>query len=599
MQTFIKGHALIIGVGADLQCTVKDAEGLAEILTDTSRCAYPSEQLHLLTEQNANRAGILTALDDLAKTTDDESTFVFYFSGHGCKNDKSNYLMANGYDSNNLKETAISGSEFTDKIMAIPAKRKLIILDCCHAGGIGEIKDLPLVKSPLPDEALELFSKGKGYALIASSKEDEVSYTGKPYSVFTGILIGALCGEGTAKKDGYVWVTDLFGHTRERVPVLTSGEQHPVFHYKDSDDFIISFYAAGDSKPKKVPFALERETSNDDSSRVVINQTIGDNPKKTYQAGRDINYNITNTTSTVPHAIKEILFWIFVIFMILVIIAFGVSLTPILFKEPPIKEPIIINPIDSGFPKKNSEQIPSTEFRDCVDCPLMISIPQGSVTVGSDSNQLGRDNDEEPRKRINIKSFSVSKYEITFEQWDKCFDDRECSFKPQDHGWGRNNMPVVGISWNDAMKYVKWLSKITSKKYRLLSESEWEYAAKAGRIDSYKHDICEYAVVNKCANKYNHPVLVGSLKSNDFGIHDMLGNVWEWVADCYSPNHINTPINGSHLKIFPCFARQLKGGSWASHINSVRIANRYKFGINPSNREHSDVGFRIARDFSK
>jgi len=254
---FTQGHALIIGVGDDLSCTIDDAKGLANILRNEARCAYNPEQVHLLTGKSADRDGVLSALDAMAKATDNESTVVIYFSGHGYQYGKSSYLMANGYNADNLEETAVSGAEFAQKIMAIPAQKKLILLDCCHAGGIGKIKGVALAKFPLPPEAVNLFKEGEGYVLIASSQRDEYSFTGNPYSVFTGVLIEALCGKGVTEKDGYVRVADLAGHTREKVPSLTEGKQHPIFHFKNADNFVIAYYAAGDTQPKAVPFSLE------------------------------------------------------------------------------------------------------------------------------------------------------------------------------------------------------------------------------------------------------------------------------------------------------------------------------------------------------
>jgi hypothetical protein len=290
---FTKGHALIVGVGADLRGTIDDAEGLAKILKDTGRCAYPPEQVHLLTGQQANRDAVLMALDDLAKSTDDDSTVIFYFSGHGYQYENAYYLMTHGYKKEDVKGTAISGAEFTDKITAIPAQKKVVLLDCCHAGGMGDIKGIPLVKAPFPPEAMNLFTKGGGYVLIASSTEDEYSYTGKPYSVFTGVLIEALCGEGVAKKDGYVRVADLAGHTREKVPQLTKDKQHPILHFEKADNFVITYYAAGDPQPKAVPFSLQPESglADDNNAGIVIHQQAGDNAKQFGQVIGNITFN--------------------------------------------------------------------------------------------------------------------------------------------------------------------------------------------------------------------------------------------------------------------------------------------------------------------
>jgi hypothetical protein len=263
---FEKGYALIVGVGADLPNTVDDAEGLAGVLEDSERCGYPPEQVQLLTGPAADRSAVLAALDNLAQNTDQESTVVVYFSGHGyvvsTSVDDIYFLMPYGYDVKHLKTTAIKGAEFTAKLGAIPAKKLLVLLDCCHAGGVGEAK-APLIegltKAPLPPEAVELLSEGAGRVLIASSQEDEKSYAGRPYSAFTLALIEALAGIGVAKKDGYVRVTDLALHARQVVPGRTNDRQHPILHFEHADNFVLAYYAGGSKEPKGLPFDVEPE----------------------------------------------------------------------------------------------------------------------------------------------------------------------------------------------------------------------------------------------------------------------------------------------------------------------------------------------------
>ncbi|MDX9954917.1 MAG: caspase family protein, partial [Anaerolineae bacterium] len=261
---FDQGYALIIGAGADLPTTVDDAQGVAAILTDAGRCAYPPGQVQCLTGPAATREAVLTALDTLAQQADADSTIVVYFSGHGytisTSLDDLYFLMPYGYDVNHLKTTAIKGAEFAAKLRAIPAKKLLVLLDCCHAGGVGEAKAPginALGKSPLPPEALVLLQEGGGRVLIASSREDEVSYAGKPYSAFTLALIEALAGVGVAKKDGFVRVADLALHAREVVPGRTKGKQHPILHFEHADNYVIAYYAGGDVQSKGLPFAAE------------------------------------------------------------------------------------------------------------------------------------------------------------------------------------------------------------------------------------------------------------------------------------------------------------------------------------------------------
>jgi len=265
MHAFDQGYALIVGVGADLPNTVNDAIGLADILNDPTRCAYPPAQVHLLTGENARREHILAALDTLSLSTTSQSTLIVYFSGHGYQvtapTGEFYYLMPYGYDINRLYQTAISGAEFTERLSALPARRLLVLLDCCHASGVGEAKapGLQMAKSPLPPEVQRLLARGSGRVLIASCQEDEMSFGGKPYSAFTLALIEALCGAGVTTQDGHVHVADLARHTREAVPERTGGQQHPILHFEQADDFVLAYYAAGDTQPKGLPFAGEPE----------------------------------------------------------------------------------------------------------------------------------------------------------------------------------------------------------------------------------------------------------------------------------------------------------------------------------------------------
>lgn len=260
-EAFTQGFALVVGVGADLPYTVDDANALANILQDPGRCAYPEKQVNLLVSEAATRENILSSLDRLAEINDPEATVTIYFSGHGYEVPSSTgleytqyYLIPYGGDRTQLNQTAISGQEFAEKLRAIPAKKLLILLDCCHAGGVGNAKD-PEASAPLPPEALKLFKQGRGRVIIASCKQHERSYQGKGkrYSYFTWALIRALSGQGVAIEDGYVRVSDIALHCREEVPRLSEHRQHPIIHWEKSDNFIVAYYASGQSKPKRLP----------------------------------------------------------------------------------------------------------------------------------------------------------------------------------------------------------------------------------------------------------------------------------------------------------------------------------------------------------
>lgn len=254
--TFSNGHALLIGVGADLPVTVKDATALRDVLVDPNRAAYPPEQVELLTEASATRQHILDAFDHLIARVDQnpDATVIVYFSGHGGRLQRPDkpseyFLVPYGFDWSRRADTAISGSEFTAKIEAIKARKLVVLLDCCHAAGVPVLKDIgeTFVKSPLPPDLLNVLDTGSGRVVVASSREDEYSFTGTPYSIFTTCLIEALSGKEAVNKDGYARILNILMYLFNQVPSRASGPQHPfVKKVLDlGENFPLCYYAGG------------------------------------------------------------------------------------------------------------------------------------------------------------------------------------------------------------------------------------------------------------------------------------------------------------------------------------------------------------------
>lgn len=251
-KRFGHGYALLIGVGSgDLPNTVDDAQVLSDILSDPSRCAYPPDQVRLLTSEKSTRANILSELDWLSAATkdDEDATVVFFFSGHGGY--MPNYhIVPHGYNSQVVESTAISGEELTVKLAAILCKKLLILLDCCHAGGIVDLhKQKSFEKSPYPPGIDKFLASGSGRVMIASSRRDEVSYAGAPYSVFTQAIVEGLAGYGASETDGYSYVADLALYAGRVVSNRTSDSQHPILKLSAADNFPVSYYAGGAKKP--------------------------------------------------------------------------------------------------------------------------------------------------------------------------------------------------------------------------------------------------------------------------------------------------------------------------------------------------------------
>jgi formylglycine-generating enzyme required for sulfatase activity len=242
--------------------------------------------------------------------------------------------------------------------------------------------------------------------------------------------------------------------------------------------------------------------------------------------------------------------------------------------------------------------MPGDRFKECAHCPEMVVLPAGRFMMGSPSDEKGRLNDEGPRHQVVIgKPFAVSRFEVTFEEWDACWTLGGCDYLPSDQGWGRGRQPVINVSWEDAQRYVAWSSQRTGRTYRLLSEAEWEYAARAGSDKAYAwgDDIGKgNANCVDCESKWDgrQTAPVGSFAANAFGLYDMHGNVWEYVEDCYRGNYDNAPSDGTTLSTDGCSHSVVRGGSWLDDPQGLRSAYRQR--ILPDARVYY-VGFRVAR----
>ena len=246
---------------------------------------------------------------------------------------------------------------------------------------------------------------------------------------------------------------------------------------------------------------------------------------------------------------------------------------------------------------------PERVFQDCAMCPEMIVVPAGSYMMGSPTSEAGRDNSEGPRHEVSIEyPLAVGVYEVTFAEWDACVSAGGCGgYRPDDEGWGRARHPVTNVSWEDAREYVAWLSDETGAEYRLLSESEWEYVARA-RTETARYwgenerEQCRYANGNDdrvpCSDGHEYTAPAGSLEPNDFGLYDVLGNVWEWTEDCRNESYAGAPGDGSDWRSGDCSLRVLRGGTWNDEPENLRSATRSSLS---TDRRGSYLGFRVAR----
>src|ERR1043166_8344409 len=228
-----------------------------------------------------------------------------------------------------------------------------------------------------------------------------------------------------------------------------------------------------------------------------------------------------------------------------------------------------------------AQPAPLSEFQDCAVCPRMVVIPAGEFMMGSPPSEQ----QAETQHRVTIaKPFAVGKFEVTFDEWDACVAEGGC-FRKGDGGWGRGRRPVIDITWSDAKAYADWLSRKTGKAYRLLTEAEWEYAARAGTTSRFAFgDTLSPAQANfdgssdgsgPSEENRQKTLPVGSFPANAFGLHDMHGNVVEWVEDCWHADYAaDTPADGSAWLSGNCDGRVMRGGSWEDSQEELRSAAR-------------------------
>jgi formylglycine-generating enzyme required for sulfatase activity len=240
---------------------------------------------------------------------------------------------------------------------------------------------------------------------------------------------------------------------------------------------------------------------------------------------------------------------------------------------------------------------PKDAFKECSACPEMVVVPAGSFLMGS-VNFDGGLSDERPQHRVTIaRRFAIARFELTFDEWDACAAHGDCDTRVSAGSWGRGRQPVINVSWDDAQRYLAWLSRLTGQPYRLLTEAEWEYAARAGDSTRYSwgNGIGKgNANCASCGSQWDkkQPGPAGSFAANAFGLHDMHGNVWEWVEDTWHGNYNGAPTDGSAWLEGGDSRRVARGGSWLDHPELLRSTARLR---DSSVNRYNYLGFRAGR----
>jgi formylglycine-generating enzyme required for sulfatase activity len=262
----------------------------------------------------------------------------------------------------------------------------------------------------------------------------------------------------------------------------------------------------------------------------------------------------------------------------------GLTTTP--STQPPASKDMVVA-------QKPDSVEPGDLFRDCAECPELVVVPAGDFMMGSNDTPY-----EKPEHTIAIpRPFAIGRREVTFAEWDQCADAGACKHRPDDHGWGRGDRPVINVSWDDTKVFLAWLSQKTGQKYRLPSEAEWEYAARAGTKTPYwwGRDIGQSrAQCETCGSPTTQKIATaGSFRPNGFGLYDTAGNAAEWVEDCWNDTYRNAPKDSSAWNSGDCRLRVLRGGNFLSRASEIRSSSRFRYDVDV--RYYAN-GFRVVRD---
>ena len=473
---------------------------------------------------------------------------LFYYAGHGVQVKGANYLIPTNAQITAAEEVEVEGLNVNNVLarMASAGNRlNIVILDACRNNPYGQSyrgARSGLAQTQAPSGTYIAYATAPGQ--VASDGQGA-------NSPFTEALISAMGREGLK-------LEDVFKEVRGQVQTASRGDQVPWTSSSITGDFYFKPRQRGKPKiaPPVTPVASDRDA------------LFWSSVKDSDEAEDFAEYLKQFPDGTFAGLAKRRL----------------AALTPSAVRKPKIASPS--TPVVGTYSLR-----PGETFSDCPDCPEMVVVPSGSFMMGSPVSEEGHYDDEGPRHRVTIPApFAVGRFEVTFSEWDACVSDGGCGgYRPKDRGWGRDRRPVIYVNWKDAQRYVSWLSQKTGHGYRLLSEAEWEYVARAGTTTRY-HWGDDYRS-DRVADG-GKTELVGRYAPNRFGLHDVHGNVWEWVEDCVNDSYAGASADGRAWVSGDCSRRVVRGGSWVSDPGHLRAA--YRNRIRAEVRFHN-IGFRVAR----
>jgi formylglycine-generating enzyme required for sulfatase activity len=603
---YTKSKALVIGMDhysspwPQLSNGIKDAEEVAKALTAQGFEVTLKRDLQSDELDRTLKSFFVLEGDDV------DTRLLLWFAGHGYTRRDEGYIVPVDAPSPKadaeFRDKAISVRRFGEYMREANSRHVLAIFDSCFAGTVFN------TARSMPPPAITLATTEPVREFISSGEADqEVSDDGTFRKLFLAVLAGKE-PDADANHDGYVTGTELGLFLHQKITNLTYNRQTPRYGKLnalgyDRGDFVFQVgkpdVPSTASAPAAQPTMSEAERAWADAkntnSPAVLESFIrryGDSFQGDLARARLEELKKSQVAVVAP----------------------PVPLTaPTASSSPCGGAPVTVS-LSSREPcplSATEEQAlkPKDMFKECDKCPEMVVIPSGSFTMGSPSNEPERSFFEDRVGVTIARPFAVGRFAVTFDEWGQCVTDGGCGgYKPSDQGWGRGRRPVIFVSWDDAQKYVAWLSRKTGKIYRLLSEAEREYVTRAGATTpfwwgssitpkqaNYDGSADPYKGGGSKGEYRKQTVPVDSFAPNPWGLYNVHGNVWEWTQDCWAEGNSGNPGDGSARTVGDCGRRVGRGGAWVSAPKYLRAAIRVK---DLSDLRNASGGFRVARTLS-
>ena len=618
-------HVLAAGVNdyfdsrLALTYATSDARAVGQALQRAGRDLYEGVDVTYLLDEEVSAEKMASAFTELSGKVKPQDVFVFFLAGHGKTVDGRYYFLPRDFryrDSDELTKTAISQEQLQSWVSQISAQKSVLLLDTCESGSLTKEAT---VRGLEEKTAIDRLSRAVGRTILTAATDTAPALEGfRQHGLFTYTLLEAFA---LADSDGddLIEINELIGYVDERLPVLSEA----AFGYRQ----VPQYSSRGNIFPLGRLVELVSEIGQvipRTPTHVVIRET---------QVLVDVDDEGSAIDTYVPGVVVRVVERAGGAALIAVdgvSIGWVVDVARLATLKGANQISIETDVVPSGTdpdPVQDSHGTPGTVLRDCAVCPEMIVVPAGSFEMGSPPHEEGRHNSEGPVRQVTIsRPFAVGKFEVTRKEFEyfiqatgwetgsSCWAWLDDGFGARsDLGWESpgyrqsDRDPVVCVSWDDAQAYVSWLSAEAKKRYRLLSEAEWEYVARAKTTGPFHFgSTVSTDFANYDGNfTYDHgprgeyrgrTTPVGRFPSNDFGLHDLHGNVWEWVEDCWHGDYRGAPTDEAAWTAgVDCRDRVVRGGSWLNRPWNLRSAKRggYKAEL------RSDfIGIRVARPLS-